>query len=80
MTMTYSKILIHDLDRNSVAITTLGPARISNNFFRIVHRVNLNQIRDTIDSLTYAPEQDRLALGKSGDFLSPLIQMKIKKS
>lgn len=79
MTMTYSKILIHDLDRNSVAIITLGPARISNNFFRIVHRVNLNQIKDTIDSLTYAHEQDRLALGKSGDFLSPLIQMKIKK-
>lgn len=69
------KILIHDLDKSPVAIIKLGKAHISNNYVRILHRIDLVNIQNSVERLTYQA-------GKSidtQDFLSSLLQAKVSK-
>ena len=51
------EIRIHDLERNPLAIIPFGSARITNNHIRILHRINIDTIRQTITSLDNRVQQ-----------------------
>lgn len=69
------KILIHDLDRSPAAILNLGKAYISNSYFRVLHRVDLTQIQESIKALTYLAK----TIVNPEDILSSTIQARIIK-
>lgn len=73
--MTNGKILVHDLDKSPVVIINLGKAHISNNYFRILHRIDLSKIQNSVETLTYHARKNI----DSNDFLSVIIQTKVSK-
>ncbi|XP_055622395.1 uncharacterized protein LOC129765963 [Toxorhynchites rutilus septentrionalis] len=74
-TTTNGKILVHDLDKSPVAIIHLGKAYVSNNYFRILHRVDLIKLQNSVETLLYHAKTNI----DSADFLSVLIQTKVTK-
>lgn len=63
------------MERNPVAIINLGQAYISYNHFRILHRVDLNEIQNSVDNLIYNAQSNI----HSEDFLSSITQARITK-
>lgn len=70
-----TQLHVHDLTNNPLAIIPLGPARISNNYLRLIHRIDLKLIDETIQSLNYQA-QDRV---DNKSVMSSLIKAKIDK-
>lgn len=70
-----STILIHDLKQSPVAIVPLGSARISHKHIRILHKIDLLKIEETLHNLRVEAEQKII----NDHTLSPLIQVKIAK-
>lgn len=71
----HSDVRIHDLDKNPIAVIALGPARVSFNYVRIIHHIDLKPLELITEKLMAIADEkitDR-------HILSPLIKSKQEK-
>lgn len=70
-----SDVRIHDLNQNPIAVVSLGTARISHNYVRIIHRIDVSSIESIIEKLIVIANEKITRR----HILSPLIKSKQEK-
>lgn len=74
-TVTSKFVHVHDLGQNPLGVVTMGEARISNSYLRILHKIDMNVIQDAIEQVQSIVQERAF----NDDLLGPLIRLKVRK-